>query len=87
MEPGGRPYPLTVLKGGIDRLRIKGGASASSLYDLVNGFINIEGNVQQRDGTIREAALDATTVGLVWFDGVYQIFAITSFAVFAAPPS
>jgi hypothetical protein len=74
MEPGGTPFPLTVLKGGINRLRIKGGADPSSLYDLVNAFINLSGGVQPRDGTIRVEALDDTTAGLVYFDGEYQIF-------------
>ena len=38
MEVGGKPFPLTTLKGGINRLRVKGGASPASLYDLLNGF-------------------------------------------------
>lgn len=69
-----RSVPLTVLEGGIQRLRVKGGASPASLYDLVNGYITQAGSVGQREGTTRVAALDATTVGLCAIDGIFNVF-------------
>jgi hypothetical protein len=69
-----RSVPLTVLQGGIQRLRVKGGASGASLYDLVNGYITQAGSIAQREGTTRFAALDATTVGLCAIDGVFNVF-------------
>jgi hypothetical protein len=74
MEIGGKPFPLTVLKGGINRLRIKGGASPSTLYDLLNGFIDITGAVQMRPGTDRNATLDDTTAGLCFFEDSFNVF-------------
>jgi len=74
MEVGGKPFPLTTLKGGINRLRVKGGASPASLYDLLNGFIDLTGAVQQRPGTIRAFTLDGSTEGLCYFDNAFQIF-------------
>lgn len=73
-EPGGTPIALTVLKGGINRLRVKAGASPSSLYDLLNARLTIDGSVVPREGTIRNATLDDTTAGLVYFDGAFQVF-------------
>jgi hypothetical protein len=69
-----RPYPLTVLNGGINRQRIKGGASAAQLYDLTNAFITNAGSIVPRDGTLRYATLDTTTVGLAASDGIFYIF-------------
>ena len=78
MEIGGKPFPLTVLKGGINRLRIKGGASPSSLYDLLNAYVDITGGVQPRPGTIRTAALDTSTKGLTFLNGNLQVFSISA---------
>jgi hypothetical protein len=72
-----RPYPLTVLNGGINRLRIKGGASASKLYDLQNAYISNEGTIVPREGTTRTAALNTNTVGLAAANGIFNIFAST----------
>ena len=69
-----RPAPLTALKGGINRLRIKGGARADSLYDLVNAYVTQAGAILPREGTIRAAVLDATTVGLTAYDGIFNVF-------------
>jgi hypothetical protein len=69
-----RAFPLTVLNGGINRLRVKGGASASQLYDLQNGFISNAGSIVPREGTIRTVTLDSSTVGLAAADGVFNIF-------------
>lgn len=69
-----RAYPLTVLQGGINRLRVKGGASANNLYDLQNGYITNAGSVVPREGTIRAATLDSSTVGLAIANGQFNIF-------------
>jgi hypothetical protein len=76
-----RAVPLTVLKGGINRLRVKGGASPQALYDLVNGYINNSGAVVVREGTIRDEALDDTTVGLMSMDGLLNVFSTTLVSV------
>lgn len=65
---------LTVLRGGIDRQRTKGGARPDSLYDLVNGQLTDAGTVKNRPGTIRRATLDSTTRGLMSFNGELHTF-------------
>jgi hypothetical protein len=72
-----RPYPLTVLNGGINRLRVKGGAAANQLYDLQNAYITNAGSIVPREGTTRVATLDSTTVGLAAANGVFNIFSST----------
>ncbi len=69
-----RPIPLTVLKGGINRLRTKGGARADTLYDLVNGRLTDAGTVKCRPGTIRIATLNALTKGLCAFNDTFHVF-------------
>lgn len=69
-----RPVPLMYLKDGINRLRIKGGARPSSLYELRNAYITQDGSVAPREGTIRNAALDANTVGLCTLHGQFNVF-------------
>ena len=76
-----RDAPLTVLKGGINRLRTKGGARADNLYDLLNGYLTDDGTVHVRPGTLRVATLDAATKGLVYFDGSRHTFASESVPV------
>lgn len=78
-----RDFPLTAIQGGINRLRLKGGASRAVLYDLVNGDCTDEDTVKARPGTHRETILDETTRGLVAFDGILHTFA----AVFVEVPS
>lgn len=70
-----RPYPLTVLKGGINRLKVKGGANSNNLYDLTNAYITQAGTVVPREGTIRNATLNGSTVGLAAFQGQLNVFA------------
>ena len=72
-----RPYSLTVLQGGIDRLRVKGGAAANRLYDLQNAYITNAGSIAPREGTIRAATLDTNTVGLASLNGVLNVFSNT----------
>lgn len=76
-----RTVPLTVLKGGINRQRIKGGARADSLYDLVNGQLTDAGTARSRAGTLRAAQLSTLTKGLCSFDGSLHVFANQSVAV------
>lgn len=69
-----RPYPLTVMAGGINRLRVKGGAAANMLYDLQNAYITNAGTISPREGTIRTVTLDSSTVGLAAANGQFNIF-------------
>lgn len=62
-----RAAPLTAIQAGIDRQRVKGGARADSLYDLVNAYVNKANSVVVRPGTERGATLDPLTRGLVSF--------------------
>lgn len=72
-----RPVPITTVRGGINRLKVKGGASAQSLYDLTNAYITAAGTIVPREGTIRSATLTSATAGLAAFDGVFNVFALT----------
>lgn len=69
-----RDIPLTVLKGGINRLRVKGKARADSLYDLHNGHLTTDGTAQSRPGTVRVASLPDTTRGLCAFRNLLHVF-------------
>lgn len=70
-----KPIPITAVRGGINRLKVKGGARADMLYDLVNAYITQQGTVVPREGTIRAAALTNQTVGLASFNGQLNVFA------------
>jgi hypothetical protein len=76
-----RAAPLTTIKGGINRIRTKGGARADMLYDLVNGFCKDAGTIVARPGTARIAELDPLTRGLVGFDGTLHTFCHTQVSV------
>lgn len=76
-----RPAQLTVIKGGIDRLRTKGGARADTLYDLVNGQESEKGTVRSRPGTRRNATLPSNTRGLVGFRGEFHTFSHVTVAL------
>lgn len=65
---------LNMLKGGINRLRTKGGVDPSSLYDLLNGYVDQNGNAVSRPGTHRIVALPAGTKGLCAFHGTLVVF-------------
>lgn len=73
---GSQPFPLTTLKGGINRLKTKGNPSPDSLFDLVNGLVTQAGSVIPRDGTIRFANLGTSTIGLMAQNGVFNIFGL-----------
>lgn len=69
-----RAAPLTTIKGGINRLRTRGGARADVLYDLVNGYVTEAGTVKVRPGTEQVAELDSRTRGLCAFGGELHTF-------------
>jgi hypothetical protein len=62
------------MKGGINRLRVKGGANPSTLYDLVNAYISNAGTIVPREGTILAETLDGTSVGLAAMSGLFNVF-------------
>lgn len=72
---------LRALEGGITRLRNKGGASASWLYDLVNGYVRQDGSIASRPGTDNEIILPAGTKGLTAANGELVVFSSTPKAV------
>jgi hypothetical protein len=76
-----RSAPLTTIKGGISRLRTRGGARADTLYDLKNGYVIESGEVVARPGTERMATLDSLTRGLCAFNGSLHTFCHTSVTV------
>jgi hypothetical protein len=63
---------------------VKGGAAANSLYDLQNAYINNAGAVVPREGTIRAATLNSSTVGLAAANGQFNIFS-SAFSTAALP--
>ncbi|TPG08319.1 hypothetical protein EAH88_11860 [Rhodanobacter glycinis] len=65
---------LNALKAGINRLRTKGGADPSSLYDLVNGYVAIDGSMVSRGGTESDKILPSGTKGLCAFNGGMVVF-------------
>lgn len=75
------PTSLTVISGGITRLRVKGAALKNSLYDLLNGYVTMQGTLKPRGGTIRTAAPSKVTKGLVSFQSGFHVFANTPTAV------
>jgi hypothetical protein len=73
----GRQVSLTTIRGGINRLRIKGGAQSNVLYDLVNGYVTKQGTIRVRPGTTRQTELPIGTngtVGLVPYNGLLATF-------------
>lgn len=73
-----RPVTLNVLKGGINRLRVKGGASQQVLYDCLNGHVTAGNDVVARPGTEEDAVLPTgATKGLCAFDGGLVVFSHT----------
>lgn len=67
------PVSLTVVKGGITRLRLKGAALKDSLYDLQNGYVTAQKTIQVRPGSFRRASLPDTK-GIVAFDDSRHVF-------------
>lgn len=69
-----RTVSLTQIQAGMSRLRLKGGARPTSLYDLKNAYVSIEGTVLPRPGCSRNIILPSNTKGLVAFDGGLHTF-------------
>ena len=74
------PIPLTVIQGGITRLRTKGAALRNSLYDLVNAYVTAGKTIVVRPGTYRRQTLTGTK-GLVAFGGDFHVFSDTTVTV------
>lgn len=74
------PIPLTVIQGGMTRLRVKGGALRNSLYDLVNGYVTAGKTVFVRPGTFRRQTLTGTK-GLAAFGNDFHVFSDTTVTV------
>jgi len=70
-----RTQALSAVKAGITRLREKGGASADSLYDLVNGYVTAARTIRIRPGSRIHRALPSGTKGMVYFRGEFVVFA------------
>ena len=70
-----RQVNLNALTQGIQRLREKGSPDPQSLYDLVNGYVAIDGSVRQRPGTVHVADLPSDTHGLIAHRGDLVVFA------------
>lgn len=65
---------LASLKTGMTRLRLKGGASPTALWDLVNGYIEENGAPTAREGTSPIHRLTAGTEGLCFFRDKLVVF-------------
>lgn len=76
-----RAIPLTAQRGGINRQRIKGGARADTLYDLVNGYVTDDQTIASREGSRRDGVLNSATKGICSFDGSLYTFAASIVAV------
>lgn len=70
-----RQVVLSTQKGGISRLRDKGGASAETLYDLQNAYITTAKTIRARPGRTTHLTLAPGTVGLASFNGMFYVFA------------
>lgn len=70
-----RANPITAVKGGINRLRTKGGARTDVLYDALNCYRTEEKTMKRRPGTMRRAVLPENSFGLVAFGGERHVFA------------
>lgn len=69
-----RTIQLSTLNQGIQRIREKGGASPDSLYNLINGYVGIDGAIEQRPGVALEHDLPAGTIGYCVHNGDHVVF-------------
>ena len=77
---------LTVINGGMNRLRIKGAARSDTLYLLQDGYVTAANTVKKRPGTIRNANLATlggagNSKGLVAFQNALHVFSAQKIAV------
>jgi hypothetical protein len=70
-----RDFTLAKQTDGINRMRTKGGASDTALYDLVNGDVNAKGVIHARKGTRKKLTFGAGTIGAVGHLGKIHTFA------------
>lgn len=69
-----RQYPLTTQVDGINLMRSKGGAAATSLFDLQNGWVTSQRTIKARPGSSLSVTFPAGTVGMVAMDGFFHTF-------------
>jgi|HubBroStandDraft_4_1064222.scaffolds.fasta_scaffold00046_11 hypothetical protein len=69
------------MRGGINRLRVKGAARADMLYDLVNAYVTNAGSIYPREGTDVSATLTSASIGLMAMDGIFNVFSTTFISV------
>jgi hypothetical protein len=69
---------LTKLEQGINRLRVKGGASPESLYDLLNGYLTNAKTVKSRGGTVLTDVIPTGCKGLCVYASTLTTFHPTS---------
>jgi len=69
-----RALSFTAQKHGINRQRVKAGAKAEQLYDLVNGYVTGSKTVVPREGTVTDTTLPSHTRGLTAFDSLLHTF-------------
>lgn len=70
-----RTFTLAKQADGINRMRSKGGASNTAMFDLVNGWVSPKGTLHARPGTRKRLVFPAGTVGVVGHLGKYHTFA------------
>ena len=78
-----RPVTLSTQKGGISRLRDKGGASPETLYNLVNGYVTTAKTIRARPGRTSAYTVDGATKGLTAYNG--QLYTFSSAALPGLP--
>lgn len=84
MMPTYRPVPLTAVKAGITRMRVKGSANPNTLFDLLNGKVTESGSVKIREGSLIDAKLpNSDCKGLMAWHGKLIFFSHTA----QTPPS
>lgn len=85
-----KPNIYSASNSGMTRLRVKGGASGDTLYELTNAFVNADRMPQRRPGTSVSAHLTGAqsgkTHGLVPFAGQLYTFTISPGAALVGPP-
>lgn len=72
-----REVVLSTQKGGISRLRERGGASPETLYQLRNAYVTTAKTIRQRPGLTTIFTLNPGTVGWASYGGQYFVFAST----------
>lgn len=71
-----KTIPLTTAEGGIDRRRVKGGAQANTLYDLLNAYVEDDGTIVARPPVAHQINLPASCKGLCAHNG--KLYSFTS---------